>query len=977
MERKSRKNRIIALAVAGALVLALCVGLIIGAVTDNGNLAYTYVGKSVSLAVGNNAYADYLKQHGYDGTVSADKTEVDLYTYTTDGGLSATVLSEGVATEGNGAITWSFSVPSSGFYQVKLKYKPMQGAKADIVRSVAVDGKIPYDGWEKLTFYRWFDNNCAAELPLVSGNEVRPVSQETYDWTESWLSDPLERESAPYLLWLSEGQHTVTFTVVQEPLLVFGGITFAAAETAKPYDEFLSSLTAQVKPYTGENLTYQAERTAGGTKAVYKNSKSIRNLVDYTSPNSVPFHPYNGLLNTFGGSSWQTVGQTVTWEIEVPQEGLYALSFRARQGTERGILAFRRLSVNGNVPFAEASSLGFAYSTDFQNYVVGSADKPYLFHFKQGINTVSMEIVAGECVQPLCEIEESIAVLNEMYRKVVHITGTVPDKYIDYEIRKKVEGFVETMEAESTRLYEVVRYLEELTGEKGEMTANVEKMAIQAERLAKDPESVITELDAMENNLSTLGTCVTNLSEFPLEVDSFTLFAPDGELPDAEAGFFRKFWNGTIRFFSTFFNDQSKMSTDTDGDKPANGEELRVWVLGGQDQAQLIKSLIDSSYTGDATINLQLVPLNAVLPSTLADNGPDVVINMGYATVVDYAMRGALVDLSQLEGYDEMAVNYYPSAIDNVSFHDGVYGLPETQSFLMMYCRDDILAEEGLSAPKTWDEFEDVLVQLNAAEYDVYLPGVSLFNTMLYQYGGNLYTGEGNDYGIQSGLYSEESMQAFLRLTKFYTGYDVPLSANFANRFRSGEMPIGIADYTLYNTLELFAPEIRGLWSFHTLPGQQQEDGRINYSTLSTSTNTVILQKCDNVDAAWEFLRWWDSTDTQLSYAQLLEEVLGSSGRYATANKNVLQQLSWSGDSLTALQDQFAHSLYTPAVPGQYMTTRMVTYSFNNVVTDTQSMSAREALYLNLRKIDAELDRKRKELGHSYYDSNGKYVAGK
>ena len=220
-------------------------------------------------------------------------------------------------------------------------------------------------------------------------------------------------------------------------------------------------------------------------------------------------------------------------------------------------------------------------------------------------------------------------------------------------------------------------------------------------------------------------------------------------------------------------------------------------------------------------------------------------------------------------------------------------------------------------------------------------------------------------------------MQAFLRLTKFYTGYDVPLSANFANRFRSGEMPIGIADYTLYNTLELFAPEIRGLWSFHTLPGQQQEDGRINYSTLSTSTNTVILQKCDNVDAAWEFLRWWDSTDTQLSYAQLLEEVLGSSGRYATANKNVLQQLSWSGDSLTALQDQFAHSLYTPAVPGQYMTTRMVTYSFNNVVTDTQSMSAREALYLNLRKIDAELDRKRKELGHSYYDSNGKYVAGK
>lgn len=972
MERNKRINKIVA--IVGACLAVLAVGLWIAS-SMFGNTPdglYVYVGKSDALAVGNDSYAAYLKQHNFAHTMSGDQAQVDIYAYTTGGDLQATALSEGVATEGEGTITWSFSVPSSGFYNMQLTYMPMVGSKTDIIRSVTVDGELPYKGWDQLTFYRLFDNNCPEELTLVNGNEVRPVAQEQYAWTTVWLSDSMEREADPYVLWLEAGEHTVTFAVVEEPLLVFGGIKLAAAPTAVSYDEVVGDLSKQYDVYQGEHLVYQAERTAGGTKAIYKNSKSIRNLVDYTSPNSVPFHPYHGMLNTIGGSSWQTVGQTITWEIEVPEEGLYAISFRARQATERGVLAFRSLSVNGEVPFAEASSIGFAYSTDFQNYIVGAEGEPYLFHFKQGINTVSMKIVSGDCVQPLAEIEESMNVLTQLYRRVVRITGTVPDKYIDYEIEEKVDGFVDTMKSEAARLTAVVEYLTELSGEKGELAANVEKMLIQAERLAEDPESVINELDAMENNISTLGTCVSSLSEFPLEIDSFMLYNPGAELPSAEAGFFSKLWNGTIRFFATFFEEEDVADAGT----VTETEEIRVWLLGGQDQVQIVKSLIDSGYAAEGvSVNLQLVPLNAVLPSTLADNGPDVVINMSYETAVDYAMRGALVDLSTLDGFDEQKQLYYSSALNNVTYKGGVYGIPETQTFLMMYCRDDILAELGLSAPKTWDEFEDVLVQLNAAEYDVYLPGVSLYNTLVYQYGGDLYTGEGDDYGIRSGLYSENCMQAFQRITKFYTSYDVPLSANFANRFRSGEMPIGIADYTLYNTLELFAPEIRGLWSFYTLPGQPDENGNINHSSVSTSTNTVILSKCDDVEAAWDFVQWWDSTETQLLYAQSLEAVLGSSGRYATANKEVLRQLSWSSNSLKALESQFAVSLRTPVVPGSYMSTRMVTYAFNDVVTDSQSMSAREALYLNIRKIEAELDRKRKELGHSYYDENGQYVA--
>lgn len=85
--------------------------------------------------------------------------------------------------------------------------------------------------------------------------------------------------------------------------------------------------------YTGEPLTYQAERIDGGTKAVLKSAQSIRNEVDQSSPDTVPFHPYYRRLNVIGGSSWRYAGQSITWEIEVPEEGLYALSFRARNVT--------------------------------------------------------------------------------------------------------------------------------------------------------------------------------------------------------------------------------------------------------------------------------------------------------------------------------------------------------------------------------------------------------------------------------------------------------------------------------------------------------------------------------------------------------------------------------------------------------------------------------------------------------------------
>jgi ABC-type glycerol-3-phosphate transport system substrate-binding protein len=386
----------------------------------------------------------------------------------------------------------------------------------------------------------------------------------------------------------------------------------------------------------------------------------------------------------------------------------------------------------------------------------------------------------------------------------------------------------------------------------------------------------------------------------------------------------------------------------------------------------IIKNMADDSFASvyDIPVEIQLIPLDVVLPATLSGSGPDIVLDMPQASVLNFAVRNALVDLTAFQDYPALSSRFYPSALNAATFLGGVYGMPERQLFPMMYVRDDILSELGVKPPETWDEFNKVIAELNIYNYDVYVPtGMSVFSSMLFQKGGDLYEGRSNDYGIASGLYSEAAMEAFSVFTSFYTAYKVPVQADFANRFRTGEMPLGIFDYTLYNTLELFAPEIRGLWSFRPIPGVR--DGQnIDNATVAATNYTVILDACADRDAAWEFLKWWLSTEIQTEYALQLEAVLGAAGRYATANQEVLQRLPWSRGAAEALLAQFEHTVGIPDIPGGYMTSRMVDYAFRSVVTGASAMRPRQALYMNLLAIDKELAKKRTEFHLSVKEAN-------
>lgn len=156
-----------------------------------------------------------------------------------------------------------------------------------------------------------------------------------------------------------------------------------------------------------------------------------------------------------------------------------------------------------------------------------------------------------------------------------------------------------------------------------------------------------------------------------------------------------------------------------------------------------------------------------------------------------------------------MIGRFRKDATASLRYDGGCYGLPLTEIYPMMFVRTDILEELGLEAPDTWEEMYTVAAVLQRKNMEIGIPSnIGMYATLLYQNGGSFFTEDLR----QTRFDSEEAVDAFVTWTNFFSRYGFPLSFDFYNRFRSGEMPIGIAAYTTYTMLESAAPEINGRW---------------------------------------------------------------------------------------------------------------------------------------------------------------------
>ncbi len=752
---------------------------------------------------------------------------------------------------------------------------------------------------------------------------------------------------------------TVTVDVLSYTEYLEENLAKKAPTFAEYYNTYLAPFTAD----KGQDMLHIEMETPD-----YQSDESIYPLTDRTSAVTSPQDPKLQLLNFMGGSeNFKTVGQWTEYTFNIATEGFYTISIRSKQNDLSGMFASRALYIDGEIPFAECTELRFDYSKDWKVESVTDGTTEFAFYLTPGEHTLRIEVSLGQFADIIRQVESSLNNINGCYLDIMKLTGADPDEYRDYGFERLMPNTIRTMLIESRNLYRVSENITKMTGEKGSQTATLDKVAFLLQRMGGDEDEIAPNLDNLKTYIGTLGTWLNSVRSQPVRMDYILIQPSDAELPRANASFFEAIGFELKAFIESFFTDYSMMGAKTDPNANIT-KSIEVWTTEGRDQAKILKNLVAGQFTANTNIgvNVKLVAGGTLLPSVLSGQGPDAFLGAGGTEVINYAIRNAVLPLNDFDGFDAAISEFHESTVKPVTLYGTTYGMPERVAFAMMFVRIDILADLGLEIPKTWD---DVLAMLPVLQANNMSIGLNKdYDIFLYQMGGDRFA----DDGLRCGLDSNIALEAFEKYTRFYTDYSFPYTFDGANRFRTGEMPILIADYSsTYNQLTVFATEIDGLWEMVPLPGTVREDGTINYNAVNAVAATIMLHGTEDEESTWEFIRWFCGHEAQAAYGSDLVTTIGQAAKYNTANRLAIAEMPWTTSEYTALSDQFNHLSAIENYPGAYIFARYLSFAQLAVVNDGADPVTELQSYVTT--INKEITRKRAEFDLPTLDAGKTY----
>ncbi len=889
------------------------------------------------------------------------------------------VKGKSVYTSEDSLVEFEINVSENGLYNLSLEYFSVLGKNSDIQRAIFIDGALPFKEFALVNFTRvWkidsdgtsIDKNGTVIKTWKSdnqGNQGKPGMIEIPEWQTRYAYDSDGYISSALSVYFTKGKHTITIKSIREPMLIHA-VILSNAETTQDYKTVKAAWDKAGAKDASETVI-----TVEGEYASKTSSQMLYPQQDQGSCEVYPASPKTLINNTIGGNSWRLVGQWLEWEFTVPSDGYYEIALRDKQNFSRGVEVSRRITIDGEVPFAELSVYAFPYGQDWRIDTISDDNgDPYKFYLTKGKHTIRMEVVLGGFAEIVGEVEEALQQLNAIYREIIKITGVSPDPYRDYQIESSLPNLTSEFQEAKDLLDSALQKLEIVAGSNSDKKTVLLTMSDQLEDLIRDNDYIVRVLTSFKVNIRALGTWITNVIAQPLAVDSICIYSPDQKADYKKAGFFKKMGHEIARLFYSFIIDYNQIGNITE-DKES--KVLTLWIGSGRDQANVIKQLIDESFTPKTgiSVNVQLVDMNTLLKATLVGEGPDVAIQVastgvaagavlytGNDTPVNYGIRNAVLDLTTFPDCKEV-LDRFPKAIaTQFEYNGSLYAIPETITFPVMFYRKDILSEIGLKIPETWDDVKVAMTVLakNQMEFGM-MPNEQLFASLLFQNDGAYY----NKKGTASDLDSDTAVDVFKIFCNYYTDYKLDRETSVQERFRTGECPIIIDDYTTYNNLSVSAPDIAGQWSFTTIPGTVKENGEVDRTVACTGLASMIMENTEYPEESWEFVKWWTRADVQTMYGREMESLMGSSARVPTANYEAFTNMSWPVSDFEALVASMEHVRGIPQVPGGYYTWRNVNNAFYSVVTNTDTSSPREELMDKVIYINAEIAYKMEELG--------------
>jgi len=981
-----------------------------------------------------------------------------------------------VYTPNSGKITYKVVITEAGMYSVDLLYYPIVSlpsadkttstvvsTKTTIERMFMIDGELPfnecrylyiprcweyvgtdgktvltregqpdrkdfateeefqvaYDAWTQSEDYQnWLKSGAAGNFQWdkdIENNDIRPDRLEAAEWRTYFLRDWLGYTVEPFQFYLNEGIHYLTFEATREPIVI-GQVILYGYNEETAYEQKVDEWLNKYEVITGDKK-YRIEAESPDRVS----DQVLFPGTDRTSCINSPSDPADLLYNI---SSSSVVGQYMRYNVYVEEEGLYNIMIRFRQNTMAGMFTSRRIRINGEIPFREASYLRFNYDTRFQNQLLGYDKKdaetgkttfePCLFHLEEGWNTVELEVVLGDMYKYVYRIADIISTMNSVYEEILKITGTNPDSYRDYGFDRLIPGTIADLANIAIQLGEIYDELVAITGATGQHIVTLDTIRELVARMALDEYEIAPNFLTFKNYMTALSNWLyTSLSQ-PLKVDYIQIQTQETKVPKAKANFFYSAWYELRAFFASFFKDYNIIGFADDGKKTEYDGTILMWNTTSREDALILRTMIDSTFTPETNlaVNIRYVA-QGLQESILAGVGPDVAM-MGSGTAVSWGLRHAVSNLSEknedgsdkFPGFSTLVPKYKegdataqdgmtggfvkpifdeeerrftnctfsPAALEAVSLDGATYAIPTTMNFEMAFYRVDIFAgfqDTDIGLPRTWQELHKVLPALVNQHMTMGMQtSLAGYQMLLYQMGSAMYA---DDYK----RFNQDvtALTAFDELCALFMDYSLPISYDMT-RFRTGEIPIVVANWTTYNTFMGYY-ELRGLWTMESLMGwehyKMDEEGNfildqngnkiidyIDRSSILNLDGIVIPRGSSSEQNVWQYIKWYTGDDAQTRLArQQLATASNTTVKYNTANLNALLQQAWTDEEFDALVEQIGYLKGIPFNPGDYNIGRYVNFAFL-AVYNTKA-NAVDSLLNYVVDIDKELARKRKE----------------
>lgn len=924
---------------------------------------------------------DKKKTHDYDTSV------VEL-------GLNeeGAVDEDGKALPGKVA-TLKLNVEKAGVYAVAFDYITNDEDSILVPElSLTLNGELPFYECNRLIYENYWtpeiDEETGEQVKETDryGNEIVASPEKVMKWQKKYIMDASYRYSTPLLLELQEGENEIGLTLTEGSLMIGNVYLEAEPEMA----EVETGTSAE-----GSNII-----TAQGAAPVYKNDSAIRPTCEY-DPDLAPYDAKTKVLNIIDSASFASAGQSVTYSFEVEEAGYYYLAYHYRQSDRVDMPVFANIVIDQQLFITDddnqktndtLTSYAFDYTKSFQNETVTDKDgNKMAIYFEAGTHTITTTLSNDLIRQTLQVVDQVASEISDLSLEVSRVSSTT-DKYrtikiTDYvpDINERLAGWIKDLQDEYDRL---AAYSTEdgNVGALSSLNLAIEKL----ESLAEEPNEIpyrVKELSTSSSSANQyIANFITDITKNGISFDRIYLYQEDTELP-GKASIFSKIWGSVLRFLASF--DSQAYSVDNSDDT-----HLQVWINRPRQYLEIIQRMIDNDFTAKTGIkvDLSIMPdAQKLILSNAAGNAPDVAQAVDYALPIEFAMRDAAVDLTTFDGAKEVLEQFSPGLFVPSTMNGGIYSIPETFYFWVLYYRTDILEKLSIDVPETMEEVEQLLPELKNRGLDFFYPTAGTTGTrtfamttpLIYQHGGTLYDTLAGDTTLDS----EAAINGFTELTELFTIYDIPQEiTSFYQHFRNGDIPIGVSDYFMYSTLITAAPDIENSWEIALVPGVEDEDGNILRQTAGAAQSSMVLKntrdtkvactegygnstngEMDRQEAAWEYLKWWMDTETQVEFGTTLQTTYGESFIWNSANTEAFSRLPWKSRDKQIILEQMENIQETPRIPGTYMLERELSNAYVAVVTNGGIL--RTELDSAIKRIDRETERKLKEFG--YLDSDG------